>query len=675
MAVNAYPQGTVRDLYCSFPAFGRVIDEQSGRVLQLMSNVMKMENIRGNIQYRQQQDEKFELLLDFNDRLFERMQDHLDVLEGIKKPPEVVSDAAQENVSNNSNQTNITQGNNLSGNQHQRTVPTNKNWSAYSYVRKPQNKLSSHLIKARYIEKPQTKFSTPVDNSYEPFIPGLKEKPNSLKPLAILPEYNKKGKVVSYLHPYEFELLKFDPPDTLLTRKEISGLPSCIEATSYLYIDTLDKLLIALQELRGIKELAIDVEHHSYRSFLGLTCLVQMSTRTKDYIFDALQIRDHMHLLNEILTNPKIVKILHGADSDVLWLQRDLSLYIVNMFDTHIAAKALQFAKLSLAYLLFYYCEKVMDKTFQLADWRLRPLPDELITYARLDTRYLIYIYERINNDLLDACNGRVYLLRSVYQQSKDICLKRYEKPVIGPRSFNDLYRKSKKTFDNQQLYALKKLFMWRDNLARTEDESYQYVMPDHTLLQVAANLPREAQGILACCHPVPELVRQKLHEIHQLIYTARQQPIEKKEAVNKTTDAHECNVGKEIPSKQKQLVQKPQQQPLTPLSLHQQRLSLLIQQKIKLHQQQHQHQQQRSNTQYYSKLYCPHDFFHQDHHRNNLPMPSNSNTSLIANNADSLETQVKQFKQKYCKVKSNLKYFGNHLQNYIKLELYQVNS
>jgi exosome complex exonuclease RRP6 len=35
------------------------------------------------------------------------------------------------------------------------------------------------------------------------------------------------------------------------------------------------------------------------------------------------------------------VKVLHGSDMDIQWLQRDFDLYIVNLFDTGQAARVL----------------------------------------------------------------------------------------------------------------------------------------------------------------------------------------------------------------------------------------------------------------------------------------------------------------------------------------------
>lgn len=67
-----------------------------------------------------------------------------------------------------------------------------------------------------------------------------------------------------------------------------------------------------------------------------------------------------------------VVQVFHGAEMDIQWLQRDLCVYVVNMFDTYQAALALSFPRLSLAYLLKHYCNIIADKHYQLYDWRTR---------------------------------------------------------------------------------------------------------------------------------------------------------------------------------------------------------------------------------------------------------------------------------------------------------------
>lgn len=47
-------------------------------------------------------------------------------------------------------------------------------------------------------------------------------------------------------------------------------------------------------------------------------------------------------------------------------------------------------------------------------------------------------------------------------------------------------------------------------------------------LLQIAETLPREMQGILACCNPIPPLVRSNLLELHHIILRAKEQSLEK---------------------------------------------------------------------------------------------------------------------------------------------------
>lgn len=448
------------------------------------------------------------MLLECNDVMLEEINSNLDEISGIKKVPEAVL------VESEFKSPEIDKAR-LSG-----------SWNTRDKIASMHK--SAKLLTAKNIVRPQVHFKTPVDNSNSPFEPRIKIKPHSIKPLAVLAEYDDEGNVESFLHPYEFELNKFVVPAEQLVKAEVEK-PKKTEETVLGFIDTEEKLKKMLEELRNVKELAVDLEHHSYRTFQGITCLMQISTRSKDFIIDTIELRDELYVLNEIFTDPKVVKVFHGSNSDVEWLQRDLSLYIVNMFDTHQAAKRLNFARLSLSYLLKHYCNIDADKTFQMADWRIRPLPEELIFYAREDTHYLLYIYDQLRNELLKQGNGEPHLLNSVYQASTEICMKRFVKQRLLEDSHLDLYRRSKKVFDNRQMFALKELFAWRDCVGRLEDESCGYILPNHMLMHISENLPRELQGILACCNPVPPLVRQHLHHLHQIILKARDQPLIRK--------------------------------------------------------------------------------------------------------------------------------------------------
>ncbi len=49
--------------------------------------------------------------------------------------------------------------------------------------------------------------------------------------------------------------------------------------------------------------------------------------------------------------------MLHGADSDVQWLQRDFGIFVANLFDTGQAARVLQLPSHGLAHLLAHFCD------------------------------------------------------------------------------------------------------------------------------------------------------------------------------------------------------------------------------------------------------------------------------------------------------------------------------
>jgi len=65
-------------------------------------------------------------------------------------------------------------------------------------------------------------------------------------------------------------------------------------------------------------------------------------------------------------------------------------------------------------------------------------------------------------------------------------------------------------------------VFAWRDRVAREEDESTRYVLPNHMLFRISETLPTDVNSLLACCNPVPPLVRLQAHDLLSIIEDAR---------------------------------------------------------------------------------------------------------------------------------------------------------
>lgn len=80
-----------------------------------------------------------------------------------------------------------------------------------------------------------------------------------------------------------------------------------LDDTTFTYVDTPEQLAAMVQHLAGCKEVAVDLEHHHYRSFQGFTCLLQISSRTEDFVVDPLALRSQLGAaLTPIFANPMV---------------------------------------------------------------------------------------------------------------------------------------------------------------------------------------------------------------------------------------------------------------------------------------------------------------------------------------------------------------------------------
>ncbi|KDN53450.1 hypothetical protein K437DRAFT_230739 [Tilletiaria anomala UBC 951] len=443
---------------------------------------------------------------------------------------------------------------------------------------KNMGKLPRELLNASINPLPQTSFSTPPNNRSDvpwtrPFKFGRPHAkptdPDWVPPVPRdaegrpLPEGPRQG---AYMmeddprkHPYHYEIITSEPPPFAFEQpggqdadgSSVLVKPADLDPANpegeagvpFKWVRTVDdvrQLLLHLQEDR-VKDIAIDLEHHSFRTYQGLVCLMQLSTRWGDYIVDTLsdEVRENAELLNEVFADPGKVKVLHGADHDVLWLQRDLGLYLVGLFDTYHASHVLEMPQHGLAFLLQRYCGFEADKRYQLADWRIRPLPNPMVYYARSDTHSLLYIYDRIRAELSAKAGGIASgreAIRQVFERSKRTATKVYAKPVWSEEGEgNDGWRQlwSRMTLEgrkekeekallglehSKEMRLVKAVHKWRDEVAREMDESPRYILSAAHLLSLANRAPRTKAEVLALFSPALPALRSRADEVAALI-------------------------------------------------------------------------------------------------------------------------------------------------------------
>ena len=262
--------------------------------------------------------------------------------------------------------------------------------------------------------------------------------------------------------------------------------------TTLCFIDTKEQFDEFIIEISKYNEIAVDLEHHSKESYLGITCLIQISTRDTDYILDAIKLRQYLNKLNIIFTNPYILKVFHGADYDINWLQRDFGIYVVNMFDTGRASRILSFESFSLKYLLIKFCDFETDKSYQLADWRVRPLTEGMIKYARSDTHFLLYIYDNLKKELISKSlenndSGIFIFYKMCLKQSSEICLQSYQKPRVKDETYYH-YVQINGNRPKIELGIIKETYIFRDYLGRLLDRDPKEILKKAMIFKLSKN-------------------------------------------------------------------------------------------------------------------------------------------------------------------------------------------
>lgn len=247
----------------------------------------------------------------------------------------------------------------------------------------------------------------------------------------------------------------------------------------------------AIDEWRAAGVLGIDTESNSFFAYHDRLCLVQISTEAYDYIVDPFELGDALLRINDLLSDPAVVKVFHSAEYDLMLLKKDLGAEVRGLFDTQVAMTLLHDGKTGLASLIESRFGLQMSKKEQRSNWGKRPLTEDQIQYARFDTHFLPSLYRDLHEELREAD-----LLAAAQGE-----FERLEQEVLKPREPDmDGWRRLKgaRQLNPQGMARLRALFQWRESYASDHDVPAFRVLANQTLVELAENPPTDVAKLAA---------------------------------------------------------------------------------------------------------------------------------------------------------------------------------
>jgi ribonuclease D len=241
-------------------------------------------------------------------------------------------------------------------------------------------------------------------------------------------------------------------------------------------------LLKLARRLESQPILGVDTESNSLFAYREQVCLIQFSTPSEDALVDPLALPDLTPLAG-LFENPRIEKIFHAAEYDLICLKRDFGFSFANLFDTMLAARLLGRKEVGLGAVIEAEFGLHVDKRNQRADWGRRPLEEDLLAYATLDTHYLIPLRDILKKELEEK--GLTSLAEEDFQR---LC--RTSVPPVDDDAHAWWRVGGSHELTPQQAAVLQELCNYRARVAQQVNRPLFKVFGDKTIIAIAVNCP-----------------------------------------------------------------------------------------------------------------------------------------------------------------------------------------
>ena len=260
---------------------------------------------------------------------------------------------------------------------------------------------------------------------------------------------------------------------------------------------------------------ALDTEFMRVSTYFPKLGLIQLYDSERVSLIDPLAITDFSPFV-ALLSNPKVLKILHSCSEDLLVFLQKFDQLPRPMIDTQIMARFLGLGtSAGLAKLAQQYLNVEIDKGATRTNWIKRPLSDIQLQYAAGDVWYLLPLYHILEKELAktpweqavrDDCE--LALSKTHKLQERD-----------SEKAYLDIPNAWK--LNPLELSRLRILAQWRQNVGIERDLALSYIVKSDNLWKVAKNNPRNTSEMLEVGLTENE-VRVRGKKILQLLAQAR---------------------------------------------------------------------------------------------------------------------------------------------------------
>lgn len=254
------------------------------------------------------------------------------------------------------------------------------------------------------------------------------------------------------------------------------------------WVDSDDALYRLIDEIDSVDVVALDTEFIKRTTYYPILALVQVNTGRGIYLIDAPKL-DLSEFWQALIEVPTMVWYACGEDLGIFYLLAKCP-PLTNVFDVQIAVAYLS-GKLQMGYsqALSEILGVEIDKGESQSNWLARPLTADQETYAINDVRYLLALYDAVQ-DALKARQTLTYAIEDSQSYAIDL---HATQTLADDQLYLDLVAP---IYTRRQLALLQQLTMWREALARATNEPRSFVLGKQALREIVQFMPDNIRAL-----------------------------------------------------------------------------------------------------------------------------------------------------------------------------------